>query len=152
MSLDVRENFTEQGEPLIPASVCFLSVRHWAISRQSPKADFRMCLKVLLLAFRRHRVVHFFDFWDYAPRPDAQFLSCSLLVYGSRIVVVCCMDRRSTWNRKDAAATWLPKQLSCRFVASSRAIKESDWNVDGETGEIGRLILQDTVATLPVVV
>src|SRR5664280_3370130 len=61
MSLDVREKFTEQGEPLIHASVCFLSVGHWAISRQSPKADFRMCIKGLLLAFRRDGVVHLLD-------------------------------------------------------------------------------------------
>lgn len=90
MSLDVRENFTEQGEPLIHASVCFLSVRHWAISRQSPKADFRMCLKGLLLAFRRHRVVYLLDLGHDSPCLLAQSSPRDSEIYGARLGVTFC--------------------------------------------------------------
>jgi hypothetical protein len=119
MSLDVRENFTEQGEPLIHASVCFLSVRHGAISRQSPKADFRMCLKGLLLSFRRHRVVYLLNLLCDPPRLLAQTLSCNSEVHGGGSGVIRCSEGCPAWSGKHAAATWLPKQLSCRLVARS---------------------------------
>jgi hypothetical protein len=82
MSLDVRENFTEQGEPLIHASVCFLSVRHGTVSRQRPKADLGMNLKCPLLAIWRDRVVYLLDFRGDTPRLLAQTLSCNSEVHG----------------------------------------------------------------------
>jgi len=106
MSLDVRENFTEQGEPLIHASVCFLSVRHWAISRQSPKADFRMCLKGLLLAFRRHRVVYLLDLGHDSPCLLAQSSPRDSEIYGAGDGVIRCAEGCPA-GCGNAAATWL---------------------------------------------
>jgi hypothetical protein len=90
MAVDVRKHRTKQIEALINASFDLFPVRHWAISRQSPKADFRMCLKGLLLAFRRHRVVYLLDLGHYSPCLLAQSSPRDSEIYGARLGVTFC--------------------------------------------------------------
>jgi len=142
MSLDVRENFTEQSKALVHASVCFLSVRHWAIYRKSPKADLRMCLKGLLLAFRRHRVVYLLDLGHDSPCLLAQSSPRDSEIYGARLGVTFCSKGCPARSRKDAAPAWLPQQFSGCFVACSGTVQQSDGNVDAKNGEIRRTVIQ----------
>ena len=152
MAVDCRELRSQQIEALVNTVIDLFPVHHGAVLRQSPEGDFRVNFESPLLAIWRDCIIYLLDLRCDAPSLLAQTLSSDLAVRGAGDGVIRYADGCPAWSGKHAAATWLPKQLSCRFVASSRAIKESDWNVDGETGEIGRLILQDTVATLPVVV
>jgi hypothetical protein len=80
VTVGLREYRTEQNKALVSSRLDLFPVRHRAVPRQSPKADLGMNLECPLLAFRRDRIVNLLDFRDYAPRPDAQLRSRSLLV------------------------------------------------------------------------
>jgi len=111
MVFSVWEDGMKQAKSLAKTRIRFLSVLHWAFSRKSPKADFRVDFDHPPLAVRLDRIIHLVYLGC-----DAQCLLAQPPRRLQPIDRAClCIGLRSqcgaAGRREDAAATRLTEQL-----------------------------------------
>ena len=141
VSVNIRKNRAQEGDPFRGSLTCFLIVRHRSALIERPKADLRVNLKSPALALCSDRIVHLFDLGDDPKRLLAESSARLLAIDPTCGSVSCCRESRPTRCGEHACATWLTEQLSGCLVTRSRTVKQTNGNVDCEIKKIGGRLL-----------